>query len=339
MNEQGIRTAEPGRGETSRSYTARESIGVISRWRNPHLRQRGRLLGCLGSCALLTAAFMKPLYSLAVHSVNTGLDSYILLVPFISAFLICARRKQLRAIDKSCPLVAAAFLAAGLAGVAGAWILGASAAPISHNDYLALMTLSFVSLLTATGFAFLGAKWMISAAFPIAFLVFMVPLPDRAVVWLETAYKLASADAAQLFFSLSGTPVSRDGTVFQLPGILFEVAEECSGINSSLALLITSLVASYMLLKSPWRRAVLVAFVIPLGILRNGFRILVIGLLCVHVSPQMIHSIIHTHGGPLFFALSLIPFVFFLGYLRRREARTQRSGINAQLGQPLDSKL
>ena len=30
----------------------------------------------------------------------------------------------------------------------------------------------------------------------------------------------------------------------------------------------------YLFLNSPWRRLVLVAFVIPLGILRNGFRIL-----------------------------------------------------------------
>jgi exosortase C (VPDSG-CTERM-specific) len=339
VNELGMRTAEQEQGETRRSYAVPESIGTISKGGNPCLRQRGRLLGCLGFCVLLTAAFIKPLCSLAAHSVNTGLDSYILLVPLISAFVIFARRKQFPAIDKSSPLFATVFLGGGLAALAGAWILGAPAAPISHNDYLALMTLSFVSLLTATGFAFLGAKWMISAAFPIAFLIFMVPLPDQAVVWLETAYKFASADAAQLFFSLSGTPVSRDGTVFQLPGILFEVAQECSGINSSLALFITSLVASYMLLKSPWRRALLVAFVIPLGILRNGFRILVIGLLCVHVGPQMIHSIIHTHGGPLFFALSLIPLVLLLGYLRSQEVRTHRSGISAQSDQPLDSKL
>ena len=72
-------------------------------------------------------------------------------------------------------------------------------------------------------------------------------------------------------------------------------------------LFITSLLASHLFLESPWRRIVLVAFVIPLGIVRNGFRILVIGLLCVHVGPQMIDSVIHRRGGPLFFVLSLVP--------------------------------
>jgi exosortase/archaeosortase family protein len=118
-----------------------------------------------------------------------------------------------------------------------------------------------------------------------------------------------------------------------LPGIVIQVAQECSGIRSSLVLFITSLLASYLFLKSPWRRAVLVSLVIPLAILRNGFRILVIGLLCVYVGPQMINSVIHHRGGPLFFALSLIPLFLLLWWLRkgkRSEAKCQRSGVRDQ---------
>lgn len=293
-------------------------------------------LCCAGVLILL---YLQPLWSLMVHAAATDLDSHILLVPFVSAYLIFARRKRLPAVHGSSNAIGIAFLAAGLAVVAVAWNLESAGRRISQNDHLALTSLSFVCLLTATGFFFLGRKWMASIAFPIGFLIFMVPLPDVAVEWLETTCKLASADAAHLLFILSGTPVSRDGTVFQLPGILFEVAQECSGIHSSLALFITSLVASYLFLKSPWRRAVLVAVVIPLGILRNGFRIFVIGLLCVHVSPQMIHSIIHTKGGPVFFALSLIPLVLLLECLRRQEVRTHRSGTSAQICEPLGSKL
>jgi exosortase C (VPDSG-CTERM-specific) len=261
------------------------------------------------------------LWSLAVHSAATDLNSYILLVPFISAYLLFARRNLLPAAHRSSPLFAIVFMTAGLVPLAVAWIETASAHTLSRNDFLTLTTLSFVLLLAAVGFLFLGSEWMSAAAFPIGFLIFLVPLPDCAVDWLETGFKFASADAAHLMSVLSGTPVSRDGTVFQLPGIAFEVAQECSGIHSSLALFITSLVASYIFLKSPWRRALLVAFVIPLGILRNGFRIWVIGQLCVHFGAGMIHSVIHTKGGPLFFALSLVPLVALLGFLRRQETR------------------
>jgi exosortase len=130
---------------------------------------------------------------------------------------------------------------------------------------------------------------------------------------------LASADVSAAFFRMTGTPMLRDGNVFALPGIVIQVAQECSGIRSSWVLFITSLVASHLLLRSSWRRVALVAFVIPLGIVRNAFRILVIGLLCVHIGPEMADSAIHHQGGPLFFVLSLGPLFLLLWWLRRGE--------------------
>ncbi len=189
------------------------------------------------------------------------------------------------------------------------------------NDQLAVMAFAFVSLVAAGGFLFLGAKWMAAAAFPFAFLIFLVPLPDAVVRWLERASALASAEAAAMYFGIAGTPLVRHGTVFELPGIVLRVAQECSGIRSSWVLFITSILASHLFLKSPWRRFVLVAFVIPLGVLRNGFRVFVIGMLCVHVGPHMIDSVIHHRGGPLFFALSLVPLFLLLWWLRRGERR------------------
>ena len=293
--------------------------------------QRGRLLGCLGCTALLTVAFIKPLFSLVVHAATTDL-AHILLVPFIFAYLIRLQRKQLPREYISSPGLAAVPLVAGLAALGVAWDLPASGWPLSHNDFLALMALSFVCLLAVGGFLFLGRKWMAAAAFPVAFLIFMVPLPDRAAEWLATASKLASTEVANLFFSIAGVPVLRDGAMFQLPGIVFEVAQECSGFHSSWVLFMTGLLASHMFLQSSWRRTVLVALVIPLGILRNGFRILVIGLLCVHEGPQMIHSFIHRQGGPVFFVLSLIPLLLLLWWLRKGEIGARRIENSAGKG-------
>jgi len=66
-------------------------------------------------------------------------------------------------------------------------------------------------------------------------------------------------------------------------------------------LFITSLLASHLFLRSPWRRLVLVAFVIPLGILRNGFRFSSSDCSAVHVGPHMVDSIIHRRGGAVLF--------------------------------------
>jgi exosortase C (VPDSG-CTERM-specific) len=279
-------------------------------------RQRGPL-GFLIFGIVLVAAFSKPLFSLAVYAAGEALHSHILLIPFVSAYLIYIRRDALPRDYTFSVGWAMIPLITGAISLAAAWTPGVFGQPLSQNDYLTLMALSFVCFFAAGGFCFLGRKWMAAAAFPFAFLIFMVPMPDRVADFLETASKLASADAASMFFNISGTPVLRDGAFFHLPNITIEVAQECSGIRSSLVLFITSLLAANLFLKTPWRRIVLVAAVIPLGILRNGLRIVFIGLLCVHFGPDMINSIFHKRGGPPFFVLSLIPLFLLLWWLRR----------------------
>ena len=135
--------------------------------------------------------------------------------------------------------------------------------------------------------------------------------------FIEAGLQQGSAAVANVFFTIADTPMVNDGLVFRLPGIQIEVAPECSGIHSTVVLFITSLLAGHYFLRRPWKRVVLCLIVIPLALLRNGFRVFVIGELCVHVGPQMINSVIHRRGGPLFFLLSLIPFFYLLFYLRR----------------------
>ena len=268
---------------------------------------------------VLTLAFIQPLIRLMREAAQSELSSYVLLVPFVAGYLLSIRQKAGAAAHRSAIGATLITTGAGIAALTAGVVLRER---LSVNDGLVLMTLAYVSLVAAGGFLFLGSKWMAAAAFPVAFLFFMVPLPDAAVNWLETASVLASADVSAFFFRMSGTPILREGTVFALPTIVIRVAQECSGIHSSWVLFITSLVASNLFLESAWRRVLLVAFVIPLAIIRNAFRILVIGLLCVHVGPHMIDSPIHRHGGPLFFALSLIPLFGALLWLRRREHQT-----------------
>jgi exosortase C (VPDSG-CTERM-specific) len=272
----------------------------------------------------LLSVFAQPLLALMNYAARSHLFSYILLIPFVSAYLLYVRRDQLPKNYIADLPIAGVFLAVGLGVLAfiyGSDFAGRAAA---DHDRLALLTLSFLCCLAAGGFFFFGRAWMQAAAFPLGYLIFMVPMPDAMVDALETASKSAAAEMANLLFHLSGTPFLREGPIFQLSNITIEVAQECSGIRSSWVLFMTSILAANLFLKTQWRRFVLIAFVIPLGILRNGFRILVIGLLCVNIGPQMIHSLIHRRGGPVFFVLSLIPFLLVLWWLRRGDVRARQ---------------
>ena len=279
-----------------------------------------------GACyvILLLVAFGQPLLALADYAAHSSLHSYILLIPFVSAYLLYLRRDQLPKEYGADFWLGIMFLAGGV----GLFLFTRWPNFVGHvpadNYHLTLLALSFLCCLAAGGFFFLGRAWMRAAAFPLVYLIFLVPMPDAMADALETASKYASAEVANLLFHLSGTPFLRAGLLFQLPNITIEVAQECSGIRSSFVLFITSILAANLFLKTSWRRFALVAFVVPLAILRNGFRILVIGLLCVNVGPQMIHSLIHRRGGPVFFALSLIPFFLVLWLLRKGEIQTRQ---------------
>jgi exosortase C (VPDSG-CTERM-specific) len=278
--------------------------------------------GLIFAIALL-AVFGQPLLALMNYAARSQLFSYILLIPFVSAYLLYIRRDQLPNNYVSDIPIGGACLATGLGILAFAYWWTFPGWVMADNDRLTLVTLSFLCCLAAGLFFFFGRDWMRAAAFPLAYLIFIVPMPHAMEDALEMASKSAAAEVANVLFHLSGTPFLRSGAVFQLPNITIEVAQECSGIRSSWVLFMTSILAANLFLKTSWRRFALVAFVIPLGILRNGFRILVIGLLCVNVGPQMIHSVIHRRGGPLFFILSLIPFLLVLWWLRRRDVRIQ----------------
>ncbi len=278
-----------------------------------------RFLGWCIYLVILCAAFALPLREFAIYTAHSDVHSYVLLIPFVTAYLIYIRWRQL-----SGELTTSWGPAAMLATVGVVAFLANQRFPsLGRNDHITLTALSFVCFAITGVFLFLGAKWARSAMFPLFFLVFMIPLPEIAVDTLEEASKQASAEVASWLFLISGTPFLRTETLFQLPGISIIVAKECSGIRSSLVLIITSLLAANMFLQTTWRRALLVVAVIPLGLLRNAARILVISLLCVHIGPHMINSLIHRRGGPVFFALSLIPLFALLWLLRRQEIKRQ----------------
>ena len=273
---------------------------------------------------VLAACFAKPLFSLVRFALHSDLYSHILLIPFVSLYLAWLKKNELRHDSEPERKLAAVPLAAGLLSSL-AFLTLHSRLQLAPVDSLAWNTFSLFLLFIGAGCLCLGRKTLRALAFSLGFLIFLVPFPVIVRDAIESFLQHRSADAAELLFGLAGTPLLRHGVEFHLPGFSLQVAPECSGIRSSLVLFITSLVAGQLFLRSPWKRALFAVAVIPLGILRNAFRIVVIGELCVHVDPGFIDSPIHHRGGPVFFAISLIPFLLLLYYLRKTDVRKNRS--------------
>ncbi len=300
--------------ESSRSSLAATPVGDFSANR---VVGPGRFWLAAG---ILLAVFCAPLWAVGQLALHSELYSYILLVPVVSVGLVWMDRDRLTANGMTAPAPLSALLLI-LGGALLAWygyevFLGGQ---LERQDQLALSMYAFAALFAGICCLFLDRGILRRIVFPLGFLVFLAPFPIAAEQALEKFLQYASSDVAYALFVTARTPTFRTGTFFQLPGFALVVAPECSGIHSTVALFITSLVAGQVLLRSRWKRALLAAAVLPIALLRNGFRVFVIGELCVHVSPDMINSYIHRHGGPIFFVLSLIPFSLLLLWLLRSE--------------------
>ena len=286
---------------------------------NRHCFQK-HLTGFAAAACAVTLVFSPVLWAWLRFAAGDDLASYVLVIPLLAGMLVVRRWPAVEMLHVPAPRLAAGFGITAAAGLAAAWWLartGGSAGPW----WLAVGMLAYVSGLLAAAAGTVGRSVLKSLAFPAGLLVFLAPLPLPVVGALETLLQHASAEAAAWLFPLAGISTYREGLAFQLPEITLRVAPECSGIRSTLVLFITSLIAGYLFLDRIRHRVIFSALILPLGIARNAFRIVTIGWLCTYHGPEMIHSPIHHRGGPVFFALSMVPLAALLWIFRRGNRR------------------
>ena len=106
----------------------------------------------------------------------------------------------------------------------------------------------------------------------------------------------------------------------------FEITPECSGFHAGVILFLTGLVGAHLFLRSPWNRLTLALAVVPLEIARNGFRIFTLIEMCAHYGVKEIDSPFHRHGGPVSYALALIPLLWLLVALGKVEKTAEAAG-------------
>lgn len=278
--------------------------------------------------ALSCLVFLKPLIALTKYSLGNDNASHILLIPFVAAWLLFIDRRKLpQSTHLELPAACSFALPAALIGAVSAWKFN------SHpQTALSFLTLSLLLFLVAGFVGIFGRGPAKSEWFALAFLGFAIPLPEALLDWFIYVLQLGSAAVAAWIFDLSGVPVLRDGFFFHLAGLNIEVARECSGIRSSMALLILAVLVAHFSFSRLWKKFVFVAAGLLMMLVKNGVRIATLTLLAKYVDADFLYGRLHHEGGVVFFLIGLALLVPVYWFLRRGEplaAAPHRSEVTA----------
>jgi exosortase len=280
---------------------------------------RRRVLYYLAWVIAIGLLFFRPLRAFFAYSLSNDNASHLVLIPVIGAWILFLERNRIFKVCSSDRAGGGILSAAG--AVVGCFALLAGAHWSALNQ-LSVYILSLI-LLWIAGFAFFFGRPALKAAqFSLLFLFLTIPIPDFLLDKAIYLLQKGTTEIAAVLFDWSGVAVLRDGFVFHLAHVSIEVARECSGIRSSLALLILAILVAHFYLDTFWKQAALVLVGLFVMILKNGVRIVTLTLLATYVDPGFLYGKLHHEGGVVFFLLGLLLMLPVLLLLQRSEPKS-----------------
>lgn len=267
-------------------------------------RRKALLLVLLA--VVLIVFYSGTIIRLVRFALSSDAFSYMVLIPFVSIFFLFKERKTIFE-NTGYSLPAGIIIVAS-----GLLILGACRVwsdSISEENGLICSTASFCFSLFGAFILCFGGRSFRKALFPLLFLLFIIPLPLLIERMIVEMFRAGSTEVVNFYFKVAGIPFIREGSTFQLEYLNFRVADECSGINSGLSLLIVSIIAAKLFLKNNWVRLMFILSIVPIGWSKNGLRIATLTLLACYVNPDFLQGPLHRQGGRPFFIVALL----FLG--------------------------
>jgi exosortase len=279
----------------------------------------------LGGWLLLSSlSFTKHLLALIRLSLTSEDYSHLLVIPLFAICLLFLERRSIFSSLAYDPGLSSILVALGVGLIVG--VVHASEF-LSPDIQLAGYIFALIVLWIA-GIAFsFGRSAVKAGGFPLLFLFLTVPPPDFLLQRVIYLLQAGSADVAGALFDLLRVPALREGFVFHLPQVSIAVERECSGIRSSMALLILALPIVHLGIRRFWKKAVFLVCAMLMMIVKNGIRIATLTLLAIHVDPSFLFGRLHREGGVVFFLLGLILLLPVYLALQAGESAQQASAL------------
>jgi EpsI family protein len=228
-----------------------------------------QLAGVVVVIGLLAAIYLTTFMKLAAYWSTNDTYSYGFMVPFISAVLVWLKRDELSAIA-----IRGGLLPGTLVSAIG--LLALMAGRLSGTNLLE--ELSFVVTVAGLTWLLLGHTFLYALAFPIAYLLAMIPVWDFLTSRLHPYFQLYSANVGVGVLRLAGIPVFLDGVLISLPNITLVVAEACSGINYLISVLCIGVPLTMLFIRRWPKRLMVVMGAALIALLSNGLRVAMVSV-------------------------------------------------------------
>jgi len=232
-----------------------------------------------------------------VWSVNDNF-SHGYFIPLISGYMIFSLRRELQGQEVRPWNWGIALLLSGIA-----LLLAASVASVFFMQRISLLLVLWGLALFLFGRGYAGKLFV-----PIAYLVFMIPIP--AILWNKIAFpmQLFSSALTEDIIRLFGVSVYREGNVLVLPQTSLEVVDACSGLRSLTTMFALSAALAWFSQCALWRKWAIFLSAVPIAVSVNMIRLTATAILASRYGEKVAQGFLHEFSGFLVFVLG----IFFL---------------------------
>jgi exosortase len=216
-------------------------------------------------------------------------------VPLFSGYILWQERRRWINIERRPSNIGLLVMLAAV----GMLLIGSLGAELFISRVSLLVLLAGMVLFLA------GWKMLRGVSFPLAFLIFAIPIPVIVYNQLTFPLQLMASRFAAFWLEAVRVPVLRDGNILILSNYSLEVIEACSGIRSLMSLVALAVAYGYFAEPRLWVRCLLVLLMVPSAIVSNALRIMGAGVLAHRFGPDAAEGFLHEFSGWVVFLTAL----------------------------------
>ncbi len=248
-------------------------------------------------CSVWALVFLPTLQNMEAVWRSSDTYTHCYIIPLIAAWLLYDQRQSITAPAKPTLVPLLPALACALV-----WLVGYAADVNSLTHFSAVIVLQLLTL------SLLGWQLGRQVAFPLFYLIFMVPFGDALNLPLQDL----TATVSVFMLNLTGIPVLREGLYLTTPVGQFEVAEACSGLRFLIASIAIGTLFSFLTYRIWWKHLLFVGAILVFSVLANCLRAFFLIWIGETSNMQYGFGADHFVYGWLFFALVMFS-MFWLG--------------------------